>query len=57
MGSEKRTLVFTPGDTEHDEITPEWLEGMAEGIENEEEDWDEDVRITRVELTVDVPEE
>lgn len=55
MSPETRTLTFTPEDTDAGAITPEWLAGMAEGIDEEEDEWGEDVRITRVELTVEVP--
>lgn len=60
MDSETRTLTYTPADVDDDhadEITPEWLAGVAEGIEEEDEDLTGDVRITRVELTVEVPDE
>lgn len=54
MPPETRTITFTPEDTDRDEITPEWLMGVAEGLE-EEHELPEGSRITRVELVVEIP--
>lgn len=51
-----RTIEFTPEDTEDGEITPEWLMGVAEGLQEDRDKLPPGSEITRVEITVEVPE-
>ncbi len=50
-----RTIEFTPEDA-NGEITPEWLAGVAEGLQEERDELPPGAEITRVEITVELPE-
>jgi hypothetical protein len=54
--SDVRTIEFTPEDTEDGRITPEWLMGVAEGLQEDRDQLPPGSEITRVEITVEMPE-
>lgn len=51
-----RTIEFTPEDTDDGEMTPEWLMGVAEGLQEDREKLPPGSEITRVEITIVMPE-
>lgn len=55
MTRDTHTIEFTREDADG-EITPEWLMGVAEGLEEEHDELPPGSEITRVEITVEMPE-